>query len=1106
MRAFKPVMPASSSFRRASVAAALAASCAIAWTAPASANHPQPARNIANLPYQPIGEFAHGTDIPEPDAAQAFFTPKMNGRRYDGPTGTYNAYDTNVFETLMLPFRAAGDTTTNDPYGNGGDTRHGFCKQEPDQADQRPGNSLLAAGVCPNHALEYAAYYEDTMQNILGDFGVKMHRYRFDVPQPATPVLDNTLGGAAYNLAAVVPGADHPEETVIIGAHYDQTNDGPASTWDSAEGHAQIIRVAKQMSDYWKATGTRPSATVKFIPWAGEEAGTLGSRDYAENNIVPGEENKVRGYWNTDPCAGGYPAYRNGVIGDRIPVGIQLARPTEVPDEFAKLRPRITEFNGKAEQVVEDFFNKVDDTVKTGPAGGVAAPRPIFVSKAEAASEGSGTSDINTDQGVKLGDSRPVLFSSDWANFLNKGIPFFNPGPEVTGPSDENEPNTPDGAATFHTPNDNQVTMNRYTGQTLSVGNNAVAAEGWAKGMEMCASLLSWGMLRSDQGGAQTAATDVVAYYEALPNEAIARGPVTFDAGGSYQYANAGTHTYVPDSQLEYTWEFGDNTTATGKVVEHAYDVAGTYTSKLTVRNTVTNATDTMTVPITVKGATLTGPKLSAPAEDVDGNFDIGWEFDEKAKPDLRRYLVEEAPDVRRVFSDPAEKLDSWTASEPTAPEVTKWTTSDKGGGVRGNQKKSGERSFYSGVPRSEHTPGQGPNSGIAKLTLKQSFQVAKDAELSYWSSYVNDLNDTGLVEAAIDTGDGDDALDWSVVDRVTTTDFYNVPNDDAGYPTVFENRRVDLGAFAGQKIKLRFVYQLGAAQYVNVTRAGWYVDDLSVDSGTFKSVGETRAKTMKIGPRQKGTYAYRVRAIYGDTATLPSNYAQTRVTVGTDPAAGGTGTGNPPAGPPASRCSVDNGFRSLKVQRRGRGLRFTFAKSVSGKVRVDIFRYVKGRKISRKTVKSFRNRTKSFTWNGRGKGVRNGSYYARVEVPTAGKPDVRYFALVRSRGRFKLRSAFVGRPTCGPLRQFRLGQLVFGGNRREGLRVVYEVADAGTVRVELLRGKRVVKRANRRIARPGPYATVFGAKGLRRGKYRVRITAVLGGRRVVSTLTAYRI
>ncbi|MDQ3739433.1 MAG: M28 family peptidase [Actinomycetota bacterium] len=1090
--------------RRAALATALTAAAALGATAPANADHPQPARDIAQLPYQPIGHFAHGDDIPEPSQAVGYFTPLMSGKRFN-PSGTYNAYDTNVFETLMLPFRAAGDDTDDDPYGNGmtiGDPRHGYCEQDPEYPDKRPGNVLLLAGVCPNHALEYADYYEETMQDILGKFGVTLKRYPITVPPPALGSVppDNTLGGEAYNLAAVVPGSDHPDEHIVIGAHYDQTNDGPASTWDSAEGHAQIIRVAKQMADYWTATGTRPSATVKFIPWAGEEAGTLGSLDYAEENIVPGEEGKVRGYWNTDPCAGGYPAYRYGNPEDRVPVGIQLARPTEVPDEFADLRPRVTAFNEKAEQVVEDFFNKVDDTVPVNPAG----TREVFISKAE----DEANTDIGSDTGIKIGDSRPELFSSDWRNFLGKGIPFFNPGPEVTGPSDEGEANWPDGAATFHTPRDNQVTMNQYTGQALSQGNDARASEAWAKGMEMCASLLSWGMLREDQGGAQTTDEEVVAYYEALPNEAIARAPVTFDASGSYQYDDKDARTYVPEDQFEYTWEFGDGSTGTGKTVEHTYAVAGRYTSKLTVRNKTTNQTDTMTVPITVVGASLTGPVLTAPGEDEDGNFDVTWEFDEAAREGLRRYLVEEATDVRRAFADPAETIDAWTSSEPTTPEITPWKVSEDSDSPRGRERHGGEHSFYSGVPRTEHQSGVGPNSGVSKLTLKQSFQIAKDAELSFWSSFANDLNDIGLVEVAIDDGSPDEELDWVVLHREGTANFYHVPNDEAGYPTVFDQRRIDLGAFAGQKIKLRFVYQLGPAQYVNVARAGWYVDDIQVETGTFSEVGETTAKSLSIGPRRKGTYAYRVRAIYADTATLPSNYGITNVPVGTDPP-GGPGPNPPGTNPPGTdgpTCSVSTGFRSLRVTPRGRGLRFAFTRGLSGPVNVHVYRYRNGKRITRRAVARFRGRTRSFTWNGRGRRVRDGSYYVRVWMPTESGRDNRYVALRRKQGRFKVKRTFIRRPTCGPLRRFHLGRMVFGGKRRQALRVTYTVAEAGTVRIQLLRGRRVVRRTRVRSVQPGTHSTMLSARRLRRGEYRVRLVATLGGKRVVSTLGARRI
>ena len=841
--------------------AALAAVLSVVIAPAASADHPQPAGDISRLDYAPEGYFKAGARVPSADACAQAAQPLMEGKRFN-PSGKYNAFDTNVFEVLCLPFRAAGDTSASDPYGNGGESRHGYCAQPGDPNPEAPLQAI--AGKCPNHQLEYVEYFEETMRDILGDFGVSLRRYEFDNPGGG-----NTLGGRAINPAAIVPGADQPEETVVIGAHFDQTTEGPASAWDSAEGHAQVIRVAKLMADYWRATGTRPSATVKFIPWDAEESGTLGSEDYTENNIVPGEEDQVRGYWNTDPCAGGYPAFRNGIPGQRIGLGIQLARPEEVPGQFQS--PRVAAFNTKAPQVVEDVFTHIDDTVPTA-LGDVE----VFVSRSEAAAEGKQAD--NGDGGpVVLGDSRPLLFSSDWANFLDKGVPFFNPGPEVTGPSDEGEPNNPDGLAILHTPNDNLITLNRMTGPDPT---GETFSAGWMKGMEMCADLLAWGMLREDQGGHQAVDGDVVAYYEALPNEAQATEPVRFDADGSYQYAAPGSRERVAADALSYAWDFGDGSTATGRSVEHAYAKAGTYTSALTVTNTATGESDTMTVPITVVGAGLAGPVLAdAPAEDADGTFDLAWSFDEGARAGFSRYRVEEATDYRTALDDPAEDVAAgWDVSAPTEPTIQPWQHSDgASGSVRGNVRHGGSRSFYTGVDRADQRPGVGPNSGVSVLTLKAPFALAGDAELTYWSSYANDLNDVSRVEAAVDGGG---TLEWKTVDEVTTSDFFNVPTDELLYPKTMQLRRVDLGAFAGKTIRLRFVYALGASQYVNVFRTGWYVDDIRVDTGTFTGIAVPTAKTYTVSERSGGTYAYRVRALYADGAvTRASNVERVTVT-----------------------------------------------------------------------------------------------------------------------------------------------------------------------------------------------------------------------------------
>jgi hypothetical protein len=552
----------------------------------AQATHTQPPLDMTKLPYEPIGVFKDGDPLPAPNSCDTNFKPQMKGRVYN-PSGKWNSFDTEIFEVVCLPFRAPGDESDQDPYGNGGDPRHGFCGQ-PSDPTTRPGNPAYNPGVCPNHQLEYGQYFGDTMKEILGDFGVTIRQYFFEVDESVESPPGNTLGGRALNTAAVVPGADHPEETIVIGAHYDQTNDGPASAWDSQEGHAEIIRIAKKMADYWRATGTRPSATVKFIPWDGEESGTLGSRDYASNNIVPGEENKVRGYWNTDPCAGGYPSYIAGNPTQRYTMGVQLGDKAQAAEGDPA---RIDKFNERAPKLIEEVLDFVDDTVPT-----VAGDVETFISAKE------GTSDLGQPY-FTIGYDAPVLFSSDWRNFIQLGIPFFNPGPEVTGPNQGEGGVSPGGPPLalvgFHTPVDNLETMMRLTGPPPA---GVTITDSYAKGMEFCSQMLSWGMLQHDQGGAQTANADPVAYAEVLPNEAPKNAPVKFDGSGSYQYSDVAKRTLVSDDDLEYRWTFGDGSgTFYGKVLQHSYKRIGKFKSVLTVENIRTGKSASITIPVTVE-------------------------------------------------------------------------------------------------------------------------------------------------------------------------------------------------------------------------------------------------------------------------------------------------------------------------------------------------------------------------------------------------------------------------------------------------------------------------------------------------------------------------
>jgi hypothetical protein len=553
------------------VLAALAAPAAAT-----AAEKPQPPLDRAVLKslWQPVGFFKPGDSIPLPLSPPK---PTDPSGVYN-PSGHWSAYDSNLYESLNFPGRQAGDKSNQDPPGTGM-PYFGLCPPDP---------LYSLSGRCANHALEYVDYFEATMKAILKDVGGTVHRYKFDnpgsavVPGIGAPAGLSSQPGEAINVAGVVPGADHPEQEVIVSGHYDFTDAAPAAAWDSSEGHAEVIRIAKLMTDYWRRTGTRPSATVRFAPWAAEESGTYGSKDYVTNYVADEKDAlRIRGYFNMDPCAGAYPAYYHGLIANRVPMTLQLGR----TDNGADVTHRFQAFNDGALRVISEFFADIDDTVDTA-----SGPQPIF--------RDADRPEIVTAVGGLL------FFSSDYANFEAIGVPIMNLFPDLFGPHADGSPASAEGAATIHTPRDHLATLNALTGADQT---GLTASDGWMKGMELCANLEGRYMLQPTMGGAQTADTNPVAYMEPAPALGEQGKFISFDASGSYQYSSVANRTYVADSKLQYKWNFGDGSSpAYGRKVKHAYRVEGAITAQLTLTNRETGKRDTATRRVFIQKGTGT--------------------------------------------------------------------------------------------------------------------------------------------------------------------------------------------------------------------------------------------------------------------------------------------------------------------------------------------------------------------------------------------------------------------------------------------------------------------------------------------------------------------
>ncbi len=85
------------------------------------------------------------------------------------------------------------------------------------------------------------------------------------------------------NVIAEIPGAEAPEEIVLIGAHLDSWDKGTGALDDGA-GVGIVTAAAKLILDWPQ----RPRRTVRIVLFGAEEVGLLGARAYAASRQVDG--------------------------------------------------------------------------------------------------------------------------------------------------------------------------------------------------------------------------------------------------------------------------------------------------------------------------------------------------------------------------------------------------------------------------------------------------------------------------------------------------------------------------------------------------------------------------------------------------------------------------------------------------------------------------------------------------------------------------------------------------------------------------------------------------------------------------------------------------
>lgn len=131
-------------------------------------------------------------------------------------------------------------------------------------------------------------------------------------------VQSYTINEKQYeNRIAEIKGSEHPEQIILISAHYDTVPGSPGAD-DDGTGIAAITELAKRFSQ------TKPARTLRFVAFTNEEkpfAGTdtMGSRVYAKQaadrkeNILGMFSLEMLGYYSDRPNSQQYPVPVNGL-------------------------------------------------------------------------------------------------------------------------------------------------------------------------------------------------------------------------------------------------------------------------------------------------------------------------------------------------------------------------------------------------------------------------------------------------------------------------------------------------------------------------------------------------------------------------------------------------------------------------------------------------------------------------------------------------------------------------------------------------------------------------------------------------------------------------
>jgi N-acetylated-alpha-linked acidic dipeptidase len=140
-----------------------------------------------------------------------------------------------------------------------------------------------------------------------------------------------------YDVIARMPGSSHPDEWVIRGNHHDAWVYGAT---DPISAMVALLEEARAVAELAK-TGWKPSRTLIYAAWDGEEAGLLGSTEWVEAHRDELQQKAVM-YVNSDSNARGFfSASGSGTLEKFVS---QVARDVQDPEKKISVGERARSF------------------------------------------------------------------------------------------------------------------------------------------------------------------------------------------------------------------------------------------------------------------------------------------------------------------------------------------------------------------------------------------------------------------------------------------------------------------------------------------------------------------------------------------------------------------------------------------------------------------------------------------------------------------------------------------------------------------------------------------------------------------------------------------